>query len=41
LGIDHHQYLAGTGASLAPGFRTAQEMVATKAREDYWAAGRA
>jgi alkylhydroperoxidase family enzyme len=41
LGIDHHQYLAGTAAALAPGFRTAEEMAATKARPDYWAAGRA
>jgi alkylhydroperoxidase family enzyme len=38
LGIDHHQYLAGTDASLAPGFRTPEELAATKAREDYWAA---
>jgi alkylhydroperoxidase family enzyme len=32
LGIDHHQYLAGTAASLAPGFRTAQEMAETRSR---------
>ncbi|MQA61560.1 MAG: carboxymuconolactone decarboxylase [Actinophytocola sp.] len=38
LGIDHHQYLAGTDTSLAPGFRTPEELAATKAREDYWAA---
>jgi alkylhydroperoxidase family enzyme len=37
LGIDHHQYLAGTDASLAPGFRTAEELAETKARGDYWA----
>jgi alkylhydroperoxidase family enzyme len=37
LGIDHHQYLAGTDASLAPGFRTADELAETKAKADYWA----
>ena len=39
LGIDHHQYMAGTAASMAPGFRTAEELAATKASPDYWAAG--
>jgi alkylhydroperoxidase family enzyme len=34
LGIDHHQYLAGTAASLAPGFRTAEEMAETRSRGD-------
>ncbi len=37
LGIDHHQYLAGTDASMAPGFRDAEELAATKSRPDYWA----
>jgi len=37
LGIDHHQYLAGTEASMAPGFRDAEELAATKSRPDYWA----
>jgi alkylhydroperoxidase family enzyme len=37
LGIDHHQYLAGTAASMAPGFQTAEELAQTKARDDYWA----
>ncbi len=37
LDIDHHQYLAGTSASLAPGFETAQAAAATKASETYWA----
>jgi alkylhydroperoxidase family enzyme len=37
LGIDHHQYLAGTDASMAPGFRTAEELAETKAKDDYWA----
>jgi alkylhydroperoxidase family enzyme len=37
LGIDHHEYLAGTDASMAPGFRSAAEQAETKARDDYWA----
>jgi alkylhydroperoxidase family enzyme len=37
LGIDHHEYMAGTDASMAPGFRTAEELAASKARDDYWA----
>ena len=38
LDIDHHQYMAGTSASMAPGFESAEELAASKAREDYWAA---
>jgi alkylhydroperoxidase family enzyme len=37
LGIDHHQYLAGTDASMAPGFANADELAASKASDDYWA----
>ena len=37
LGIDHHQYMAGTDASMAPGFRTPEELAETKAKDDYWA----
>jgi alkylhydroperoxidase family enzyme len=37
LGIDHHQYLAGTSASMAPGFETAQRAADSKASDDYWA----
>src|SRR5262249_42258521 len=37
LGIDHHQYLAGTPAALAPGFETPDAMATTKASGDYWA----
>jgi alkylhydroperoxidase family enzyme len=37
LDIDHHQYLAGTAASMAPGFETAEDLAASKAKEDYWA----
>ena len=39
LDIDHHQYMAGTGASMAPGFEDAEALAASKAKEDYWAAG--
>lgn len=38
LGIDHHQYMAGTSASMAPGFQTADELAASKADPTYWAA---
>lgn len=38
LGIDHHQYLPGTAASLAPGFETPEALATTKAAADYWAA---
>ena len=37
LGIDHHQYLAGTDASMAPGFRSADELAESKSHDDYWA----
>jgi alkylhydroperoxidase family enzyme len=37
LGIDHHQYMAETDAAMAPGFRTAEELAETKAKDDYWA----
>lgn len=38
LDIEHHQVLAGTDASMAPGFETAQRLATTKAKTDYWAA---
>ncbi|GAA4576800.1 carboxymuconolactone decarboxylase family protein [Planotetraspora kaengkrachanensis] len=38
LGIDHHEYLAGTSASMAPGFETAEAAEASKSSGDYWAA---
>lgn len=41
LGIDHHQYLAGTDASMAPGFEDAQALAESKSSPDYWAARRA
>ncbi|HYG53947.1 MAG TPA: carboxymuconolactone decarboxylase family protein [Burkholderiales bacterium] len=37
LNIDHHQYMPGTDASMAPGFKTAEELARTKAAETYWA----
>jgi alkylhydroperoxidase family enzyme len=37
LGLDHHQILAGTDASMAPGFETADSANASKQRADYWA----
>jgi AhpD family alkylhydroperoxidase len=37
LNIDHHEVLPGTSASMAPGFRTREELEATKASTDYWA----
>jgi alkylhydroperoxidase family enzyme len=39
LGIDHHQYMAGTAASMAPGFRSAEELKESKSSQTYWAAG--
>ena len=37
LNIEHHQVLAGTSASMAPGFETAETLETTKAQPDYWA----
>jgi alkylhydroperoxidase family enzyme len=37
LNIEHHQVLAGTSASMAPGFETADDLKSTKAQADYWA----
>jgi alkylhydroperoxidase family enzyme len=37
LNIDHHQVLAGTSASMAPGYESAQALAASKAAGDYWA----
>lgn len=39
LNIDHHQVMAGTSASLAPGFETPEALVASKADASYWARG--
>jgi alkylhydroperoxidase family enzyme len=40
LGIEHHQYLAGTDASMAPGFEDAESAAASRASADYWAANK-
>jgi len=37
LDIEHHEVMAGTAASMAPGFRTPVELAASKASADYWA----
>jgi alkylhydroperoxidase family enzyme len=36
LNIEHHQVLAGTSASMAPGTETADALATTKASPDYW-----
>jgi alkylhydroperoxidase family enzyme len=37
LDIDHHQILAGTTASMAPGFETADALARSKDDPNYWA----
>jgi alkylhydroperoxidase family enzyme len=37
LSIDHHQVLAGTDASMAPGFETADALARSKQGPAYWA----
>jgi alkylhydroperoxidase family enzyme len=37
LNIDHHQVMAGTAGSMAPGFETAEALAQSKAAPDYWA----
>jgi alkylhydroperoxidase family enzyme len=37
LNIEHHQVLAGTSASMAPGTETADALARTKASPEYWA----
>jgi alkylhydroperoxidase family enzyme len=36
LDIDHHQVMAGTTASMAPGFESADELARSKAAMTYW-----
>jgi len=36
LDIDHHQVLAGTSASMAPGFEDADTLAESKASSEYW-----
>lgn len=37
LNIEHHEVMAGTSASMAPGFETAEALAKAKASPDYWA----
>ncbi len=37
LNIEHHQVLAGTEASMAPGFESAAALASSKASGEYWA----
>ena len=37
LNIEHHEVMAGSDASMAPGFETADALASAKASEDYWA----
>ena len=37
LNIEHHEVMAGTDASMAPGFETADALAHSKSSEDYWA----
>jgi alkylhydroperoxidase family enzyme len=40
LNIEHHEVLAGTAASMAPGYEDAQRLKATKESPAYWANGK-
>jgi alkylhydroperoxidase family enzyme len=37
LNIEHHEVMAGTSASMAPGFETAEALAKSKEAPDYWA----
>jgi alkylhydroperoxidase family enzyme len=37
LNIEHHEVMAGTAASMAPGFEDAGRLKAAKSKADYWA----
>ncbi len=39
LNIEHHEVMAGTSASMAPGFETAESLRERKASPTYWARG--
>ncbi len=41
LNIDHHQVLAGTAASMAPGYEDADKLAESKAAAEYWAKSKA
>jgi alkylhydroperoxidase family enzyme len=40
LNIEHHEVLAGTDASMAPGYEDAKQLKETKSASDYWAKSR-
>jgi len=40
LDIEHHQILAGTDASMAPGFETEEALKRSKGEPGYWAGAR-
>jgi hypothetical protein len=37
LNIEHHAVMAGTSASMAPGFEDAKALTASKSSAEYWA----
>jgi hypothetical protein len=37
LDIEHHQVMAGSPASMAPGFETPEALARSKAAPNYWA----
>jgi len=37
LNIEHHQIMAGTDGSMAPGFETMEALQSSKADTGYWA----
>jgi alkylhydroperoxidase family enzyme len=41
LNIEHHEVLAGTTASMAPGYEDAEKLRRTKSSQDYWASTKA
>ena len=41
LNIEHHEVLAGTSASMAPGYEDAEKLKETKAAPEYWAKSKA
>jgi len=41
LNIEHHEVMAGTSASMAPGYEDSDKLKQTKASEDYWASAKA
>ena len=41
LNIEHHQVMAGTSASMAPGYENGKRLAATKSQPDYWAKAKA